>query len=486
MQIAQPDVRSALEVIAAELVAVGIALIHAWILGVGVLHRYVVAASTGTRSVQNHGVGQQVASHVGLEHAEDVPILLQVEDLVAERAEQGRAQVPGSPAQPEIQSGREIGMGTPDDRAVGRGDMVVPIHIDELDAAGTGAVVPAFPHRVPGAALRGVQRIPIVAIRDQAIERPDRIAHLVDDGILFAGDYRTKEIRRRSIEFLDLVDIMAAVERHVPELALAQVAGIADGKLDAFVVHLTDIDEGGGCEARGTRKSGGKQQIVRFPVVHVNAERALAVEESEIQSDVYRLVLFPLQVRIAQCRLPEAGQHRGARSTDIVEGVSHSPAKLVGDATRRDVLIAGDAPPEAEHGVRDEVAAREEGFLRQAPPRADGGEGTPPVRRGHPRGAVASEGEAQKVAVGKIVVELAEERQQRADVTPAVHVLCLGVAQGIGDIPVVQARVEQVGEGAVDPPGRVAVRLLSDQYGDVVSVERGHVIERVAPGPLHE
>src|SRR5207253_2968431 len=152
------------------------------------------AGSTGTRTIQNHGVVQQVSAYVGVEHAENVPILLVVEDLVAKRAEEGRTQVPLSRAEPEIQSGREIGMGTADDRAVGRGDMVVPIHVLELDPAGTSAIGPALPQRVSAAALGGVQRIPIVAIRHQAIERPDRITHLVDEGILFAGVYRTEEI----------------------------------------------------------------------------------------------------------------------------------------------------------------------------------------------------------------------------------------------------------------------------------------------------
>ena len=279
---------------------------------------------------------------------------------------------------------------------------------------------------------------------------------------------------------------MAAVECHVPQLAFTQVARVAKGKLDALVVHLTDIDEGRTRRACGSRESGRKQQIVRLPVVHVDAEIPLALEQPEIQPNVHRLVLFPLQVRIAQDGLPEARQDRGAVSIHVVEGGAHFAAKLVVGAPRRDVLIAGDAPPESQHGVRDDVVAREEGLLRQAPPRADGGEGPPAVRGAQPRGAVASQGEAQEVALGEIVVELAEVRQQRADVAPAVHVLRLRVAQGIGDVAVVQARVQQVGEGPVDAPVGVAVRFLTEQQGHVVLAERAHIIQRVAPGPLHE
>src|SRR6266487_6349327 len=191
--------------------------------------------------------------------------------------------------------------------------------------------------------MGGVRRVPIVAIRHQAIERSDRIAHLVDDGILLTGGYLggTEEIRRRSIELDDLILVMTAVEGHVPELALAQVAGIAERKLDALVVHLADIDEGGAGRARSARKRGRKQQIVRLPVVHVDAESALALPQPEIQPDVHRLVFFPLQIRIAQCRLPVAWLNRDAVSTDIVEGLSRCAAKLVFGATRRDVLVSG-------------------------------------------------------------------------------------------------------------------------------------------------
>ena len=48
-------------------------------------------------------------------------------------------------------------MGTADDHAVCRGDVVVPIHIHEFDAAGPGAVVPTFTQQVPGAAVGGVE-----------------------------------------------------------------------------------------------------------------------------------------------------------------------------------------------------------------------------------------------------------------------------------------------------------------------------------------
>ena len=240
-------------------------------------------------------------------------------------------------------------MGTADDRAVGAADMVVVIQVQELEPAGTGAIGPALPERVAGAALGGVERIPIVAVRRQAVERSDRIAHLVDHGILLTGGYLggTEEIRRRSVELDDLIRVMTAVESHVPELALAQVAGIPERKLDTLVVHLADIDEGGACRARSGRKSGRKQQVVRLPVVHVDAEIPLALEQREIQPNVHRLVLFPLQVRIAQCGLPVARQNRGAVSTDIVERLSRCAAKLVFGATRRDVLVSGDAPSEA-------------------------------------------------------------------------------------------------------------------------------------------
>src|SRR2546425_4379558 len=58
-------------------------------------------------------------------------------------------------------------MRAPDDGPVGAGDRAVPVQVFELDPAGARAVVPE----------RGrIQRVSIVAVRHQAVKRPDRLA----------------------------------------------------------------------------------------------------------------------------------------------------------------------------------------------------------------------------------------------------------------------------------------------------------------------
>src|SRR5206468_10110744 len=113
------------------------------------------------------------------EVAEDVEVLLVVEDLIPERAEHREAQVPGAPPQREIQARGEIRMGTPDDREVGRRDPAVAVRIAELEATGR------FARLIPDAGIasrgglgrcverRDLRRAVEVPVRLVAIERPD-------------------------------------------------------------------------------------------------------------------------------------------------------------------------------------------------------------------------------------------------------------------------------------------------------------------------
>src|SRR5438445_191553 len=129
LQAAQPDVRAVLDPIARELPAErGIAVVQSRVQGARVRHLACAdivlprCRRRGARSIQHHGVRQQVAPHVGIEIAEHVPVLLRVEDLIPERPEHRGAYFPVAAAQVEIQSAGEVRVGAPDDRPVGAGD----------------------------------------------------------------------------------------------------------------------------------------------------------------------------------------------------------------------------------------------------------------------------------------------------------------------------------------------------------------------------
>src|SRR2546423_10122878 len=127
-----------------------------------------------------------------------------------------------------------------DDRLVVRVELAVAVQIPELDPAGTRTVVPALPSQVPIATVGGVGRVRIKPVRDEAVERADRLADLVDDLIAEPGRDRTEERLRHAIDADDLVLVVAAVEIHAPQRALAQRTPVADGEVDAAVAHLPD------------------------------------------------------------------------------------------------------------------------------------------------------------------------------------------------------------------------------------------------------
>src|SRR5207247_11189281 len=115
LYVAQPDVGAALDVIAADLPAEDVVVVDSRILRVRVSR---VGAPLVSRLAP--GIVQQVVADVRREVAEDVEVLLVVEDLIPERAEHSEAQVPGAPPQREIQARGEIRMVPHADREVCR------------------------------------------------------------------------------------------------------------------------------------------------------------------------------------------------------------------------------------------------------------------------------------------------------------------------------------------------------------------------------
>src|SRR5882762_248763 len=190
LQRAQPHVRAVFHPIAAELPAEVVAVVESRILrarirqppGAGIPRRVSARGRGWERfavSVQLRGVDQHVLRDVRLEIPERVPVLLRVEDLAAERAEHGAAQLPVAAPDRQIEPAGEIGVRAADVRAVGRGDLAVAVQIPELDSTRTGAVRPTVSSRIAVAALHRVERIDVVPVGDQAVERAEGVSEVV-------------------------------------------------------------------------------------------------------------------------------------------------------------------------------------------------------------------------------------------------------------------------------------------------------------------
>src|SRR5438477_4734204 len=291
LQRAEPHVRTVLDPVARELTAEHVAHVHAGILGVRIRYfaRTGVAAACARRAwaVEHHRVGQQVRADVGIEIAEHVPVLLRIEDLVAERPEDGGTDLPRTAPHGEIEPAGEVGMRAADDRPVGPADRAVTIQVLELDTTGARAVIPER-CRVGG--------ILVIAFRDETVERADRIPDHVDHGVLLTQrDGSGERLRPQVVDLENLVLIVAAVERYAPQRPRADRVVIAERDVDAGIAHLADVDDRRGRGAGGRRWPGVEPQVVRVPAIPVGAERAPALQEFEIQPDVHRALLFPLE-----------------------------------------------------------------------------------------------------------------------------------------------------------------------------------------------
>src|SRR5207302_2013404 len=164
----------------------------------------------------------------------------------------------------------------------------------------------------------------------------------VDDRVPNAGDLGTAGTRKGAelaIDPQDLVPIVAAIERHAPDLTATQGAAVGGREIDSPVSHLADVLNRRAGRARSGRSSGIEEQIVGDPRVQVHREIAAAAQELEVETNVAGSVLFPLQVRVPQRDLPEAGLDAGSRSRDVVERVTRAAAELGDDAATRNALV---------------------------------------------------------------------------------------------------------------------------------------------------
>src|SRR5260370_21707898 len=127
---AKPQIRSTLHVEATDVAARVVVLIEAGILRILITRR---GASGITGDAE--GVREPVLDDVGREIAEDVEVPLRVVDLGAEGAEHRRTEIPRAHPESQIQTGREIGMRAPDDRAVVRVDFPIAVDVEVPESA---------------------------------------------------------------------------------------------------------------------------------------------------------------------------------------------------------------------------------------------------------------------------------------------------------------------------------------------------------------
>ena len=364
-----------------------------------------------------------------------------------------------------------------DDGAVGTADGAVAVQILELDPAGAR---PVGPER------RRVRGVTVVPLRDQTVKRADRLADHVDHRVLLAQRDRPREgLRPQVVDLEDLVLIVAAVERDAPQRPRPDRVVIADREVDAGVAHLPDVDDRRRRGARGCRRPRVEQQVVRVAAIEVGAERPAPFQELEVQPDVGRALLFPLEVRVPDGGLLEARPDGRARAADVVERVAAVAAELADDPSRRNLLVPRHAISEPQHRVR-EGAFREKRFPGEPPACADRRERAPAVFGREARRPVAPHRQAQIVAFAVVVVGLAEERQQGGPPAAARDVLGGRIAERILDVARIDGRVEQLRAAAGLEAVGVPARLLAKQHRQVVLAHRPRPVQRVAPRPLGE
>ena len=173
-------------------------------------------------------------------------------------------------------------MRTADDRAVVRVDHPIAVHIDEPDPTDFSASLTGL--RRAGTAgvgfVRGcIRRRGEIPVRHLAIEGTDRRADLVDDRVPNASDLGTAGTREGgelAIDPQDLVPIVAAIERHAPDLTATQGAAVGGREINSPVSHLADVLNCRAGGARGGGSPGVEEQIVGDSGVQVNREIAAA------------------------------------------------------------------------------------------------------------------------------------------------------------------------------------------------------------------
>ena len=204
-----------------------------------------------------------------------------------------------------------------------------------------------------------------------------------------------------------LVGVEYAAERQVQVVALNGC--VIQRKLDALILRLAHIFDAGR-HRRGLRHGNFQQQLVGVLDIVLDRTRELARHQAIIQAHVDGRGFFPLQVRIGEV------DGRDARNGHPAE---HGPIARIRAQLRKrqvigDFLASHDAPTGLEPQIVEQVVARQEGFLADAPGARNSGEHGPLVAVAEPGRTVAAQHAGEVIALTIIVVDATKEGDQAA------------------------------------------------------------------------
>ena len=103
---------------------------------------------------------------------------------------------------------------------------------------------------------------------------------------------------------LDSVSVISKCECRVPSEVFGVYIDTVERQFEAVVVHLSEVG-GDGTETAEARKALGHDHVVGLLPVEIQGAGDAIVEESEVESDVGRRCLLPLQARIGQAVGPQ-------------------------------------------------------------------------------------------------------------------------------------------------------------------------------------
>src|SRR5205807_10112939 len=90
---------------------------------------------------------------------------------------------------------------------------------------------------------------------------------------------------------------------------------------------------------------------------------------------------------------------------------------------------------------------------------------------------------ARVILLAVVVVSFPEVGQEPIEESAAGNRLGRGSAERVVDVAAVRSVVQQAGDSPGEEAAVAGVRLLAEQHGDAVAVERLAVVQRVGDGP---
>ena len=303
--------------------------------------------------------------------------------------------------------------------------------------------------------------------------------------------------------------VVEAVDRHADEPAVAAVLGLAGCQGDEFVAVCVDVDAsiplpvtgvddrtvegeldtavlraadvgGVAAHAGGVRKLEVEQDVVRALAVVFDRTGQSLVEETEVDTEVPGVGVFPAEVGVRKRGHVVAGRIGIA---EVVRAGAEGTEGLVGV----DGLVGGLAVAGAElQLVKPAAGARHEGLVVDVPTCGNGRIGVPLMALGQTRGSVGTDGGGNHVAVG-VGIHHTTHVGDQAGLPVVGGVRADGDVLGVGltDVVVQELLVGDVAGGhAVLRVGR----LLGGVHGDhveVVLLREGAVIgQQALEGPV--